>query len=76
MKYYHDLAFQNRLYAGRRRYLTQYVNLYPLPRFDSEISKEIVRLAKMLSLEKLIPEKQNRFEDKIDSLVCSTFEAS
>ena len=76
MKHYHDLSFQNRLYAGRRRYLTQYVSLYPLPRFDSEISKEIVRLAKMLSLEKLIPEKQNRFEDKIDSLVCSAFEVS
>jgi adenine-specific DNA-methyltransferase len=75
MKHYHDLSFQNRLYAGRRRYLTQYVNLYPLPKFDSEISEEIARLAKMLSLEKLSPEKQKPLEDKIDSLVRSAFEA-
>lgn len=76
MKLYHDLAFQNRLYAGRRRYLTQYVGLYPLPRFDNEISKEIAGLAKKLSSEQLPREKQKCIEEDIDSLVYSAFEVS
>lgn len=31
MTRFHDLAFGNKLYAGRRRYITQYVGKYPYP---------------------------------------------
>jgi 16S rRNA G966 N2-methylase RsmD len=31
MTRFHDLAFANKLYAGRRRYITQYVGKYPYP---------------------------------------------
>jgi hypothetical protein len=44
MTRYHDLAFNNKLYAGRRRYLTQYVEKYPLPDPSSQISQDIVAL--------------------------------
>lgn len=42
MDRYHSSSFQNVLYSGKRRYLTQYVNQYPLPDPDSEASKRLV----------------------------------
>lgn len=49
MTKYHDLVFNNKLYSGRRRYLTQYVEKYPLPDFNSPIAKEIIDIAKRLN---------------------------
>jgi len=31
---FYDIAFHNKLYAGRRRFMSQYVNLFPLPKLD------------------------------------------
>lgn len=49
MTKYHDLIFNNKLYSGRRRYFTQYVERYPLPDFRSKIAKEIVSIVKELN---------------------------
>ena len=49
MTKYHDLVFTNKLYSGRRRYFTQYVEKYPLPDIDSPISKEVIELVKKLN---------------------------
>lgn len=49
MTKYHDLVFNNKLYSGRRRYLTQYVERYPLPAMNSTFATEIVSLAKELN---------------------------
>ena len=49
MKAYHDLCFNNKLYSGRRRYLSQYVEQYPLPDFDSVYAKRIVEIVKELN---------------------------
>jgi adenine-specific DNA-methyltransferase len=43
---YHSLAFQNVLYSGKRRYLTQYIKQYPLPNPESSISREIITYLK------------------------------
>lgn len=51
MTKYHDLVFNNRLYSGRRRYFTQYVEKYPLPNFDSSVAKEIIQIVKELNAE-------------------------
>lgn len=40
---YYDARFHNKLYAGRRRFMTQYVNSFPLPDLDSPEGQEIVR---------------------------------
>ncbi len=50
MTHYHDVSFNNKLYAGRRRYLTQYVEKYPLPDPSLASSKRIISLAKELVL--------------------------
>ncbi len=49
MTKYHDLVFNNKLYSGRRRYFTQFVEKYPLPDFDSFYAKEIIALVKKLN---------------------------
>lgn len=49
MTKYHDLMFNNKLYSGRRRYFSQYVEQYPLPDFNSSIAKEIIKTVKMLN---------------------------
>lgn len=54
MTKYHDLVFNNKLYSGRRRYFTQYVEKYPLPDFNSEVAKGIIAIVKEL----------NQFNDK------------
>ncbi len=49
MTKYHDLVFNNKLYSGRRRYFTQYVEKYPLPDFNSPTAKEIIEIVKKLN---------------------------
>lgn len=39
---FYDRRFQNRLYGGRRRFMTQYVEEFPLPNPDTEAARRIV----------------------------------
>ena len=48
MESYHDSKFNNKLYNGKRRYLSQYVEQYPLPDPSSEDSQKIIILVKNL----------------------------
>jgi adenine-specific DNA-methyltransferase len=43
---FYDHRFNNKLYAGRRRFITQYVELFPLPDPKRSDVKEIIALAK------------------------------
>lgn len=43
---FYDHLFNNKLYAGRRRFITQYVELFPLPNPSYKATVEIVALAK------------------------------
>jgi hypothetical protein len=70
---YHELCFQNRLYAQRRRYLTQYVQRYPLPSRELAESQEIVRLARRLADSDASPSRRKELEDRIDGLVARAF---
>lgn len=45
---FYDHRFNNKLYAGRRRFITQYVELFPLPDPERDESKAIVALAKLI----------------------------
>ena len=51
MTKYHDLVFNNKLYSGRRRYFTQYVEKYPLPKFGTPEANAIVEIVKKLNAE-------------------------
>jgi len=41
IKAYYDTKFNNKLYAGRRRFMTQYVEAFPLPPPKSKCAKQI-----------------------------------
>ena len=43
---FYDLCFHNKLYGGRRRFITQYVEKFPLPDPHSSLSKSIIVKAK------------------------------
>ena len=49
MERYHDLSFNNKLYSGRRRYLTQYIAKYPMPPVDNPASFKIISLVKQIN---------------------------
>lgn len=48
IEFYYDLVFRNRLYAGRRRFMSQYVEEFPLPDPDSGIGRELVSRTKQI----------------------------
>uniref|UniRef100_UPI002615792F TaqI-like C-terminal specificity domain-containing protein n=1 Tax=Fluviicola sp. TaxID=1917219 RepID=UPI002615792F len=57
MSRYHDLLFNNKLYSGRRRYFSQYVENYPIPDPGLDVSGKIVDLVKELYSEKADAQK-------------------
>lgn len=69
---YYDHAFNNKLYAGRRRFMTQYVEKFPLPSPDSLVAREIISLAR--NIHALIPGAEaDVLAMRIDNLVDSAF---
>ena len=71
MTHYHDLTFNNKLYSGRRRYLTQYLEKYPVPDISSPHAAEIITLVKQrLSPQTLArkTETERKIEDRVISL--------
>ena len=45
---FYDYRFHNRLYAGRRRFMTQYVEQFPLPSPSHELGRSIIANAKRM----------------------------
>lgn len=48
---FYDRTFNNRLYAGRRRFITQYVQHFPIPNPASSIGLELVAAARRMYVE-------------------------
>lgn len=69
---FYDRRFNNKLYAGRRRYITQYVEQFPLPDPATDIAHKIIEKAKALynEAESLEP---NDLEAELDVLVWEAF---
>jgi adenine-specific DNA-methyltransferase len=68
---FYDYKFNNKLYSGRRRFVTQYVNKFPLPDINTELSSKIIALSKSM-YEKPTDEK----ELELDRLVWDAFDAN
>ena len=69
---FYDIKFQNKLYSNKRRFITQYVEQFPLPNPERSKSKKLIGLAKKCYLETDV-DKQDILEEKINELVWSTF---
>lgn len=65
---FYDLRFNNKLYAGRRRFITQYVEKFPLPDPYSSFGKAIIVKAKQVYECSPSPEAE-RLQKELDGLV-------
>ncbi|UYF99023.1 Eco57I restriction-modification methylase domain-containing protein [Halomonas sp. GD1P12] len=70
---FYDLKFQNKLYSNKRRFITQYVEQFPVPDPSRLESKEIVKLAKERYREN-DRSKHAGLEKNIDHLIWSIFD--
>lgn len=73
MTRYHDLSFNNKLYSGRRRYLTQYVEKYPLPDIESAPSRSIINIVKQIVLDKPDAQMLAVLEQNLETAVMEAF---
>lgn len=48
IEHFYDHRFNNKLYAGRRRFITQYVEQFPLPDPETKLGSEIIEMAKQV----------------------------
>lgn len=69
---FYDHRFNNKLYAGRRRFITQYVEQFPLPDPSLAISQEISNRAKAIYQANHAPEVTT-MEQELDALVWEAF---
>ena len=65
-------SFCNKLYSGRRRFITQYVEKFPLPDPASKISRNIVTLTKRI-YNKIDSAVVEDVKKEIDGLVWQSF---
>lgn len=68
---FYDLSFNNKLYAGRRRFITQYVEKFPIPDPYSSLGQKIINLAKQVYDCSPSPEAE-QLAEKLDTLVWSS----
>jgi hypothetical protein len=72
---FYDHCFHNKLYAGRRRFMTQYVEQFPLPNPSGEESGKLIDLAKRIY--DMTPSVlAGDLESQLDSLVWQAFGVS
>lgn len=72
LKYY-DAVFGNKLYAGRRRFITQYVQRFPLPRLDHPATSQIIALVPELTNAGPDRAALRPLEERVDELVWEAF---
>lgn len=48
---FYDVKFNNKLYSGKRRYQTQYVEQFPIPYYNSELAQKAISLVKKILAE-------------------------
>jgi len=69
---YYDYKFNNKLYSGRRRFISQYVNKFPLPNPDTALAKRAIELAKAM-YDGVDRENGETHEYELDGLVWQMF---
>lgn len=70
---FYDQVCGNKLYSGRRRYITQYVERFPLPDPDGPEARKIVELVGNLLEGNVDEAAATDLEDELDQLVWRSF---
>ena len=69
---FYDHRFNNKLYGGRRRFMTQYVEEFPLPNPSSALANQIIETAKIIHSNPTVPHS-DELERLSDGLVWKAF---
>ncbi|MBE0471624.1 MAG: N-6 DNA methylase [Methyloprofundus sp.] len=72
---FYDCKFQNKLYSNRRRFISQYVEQFPVPNPKLQKSKDLISLSKQCFNEK-DKKVQEDLEHKINELVLDIFQVN
>lgn len=69
---YYDMRFNNKLYSGKRRFMAQYVEQFPIPHPETSEAQEIISLVKQIVSN---PDNCNNLvvKRRIDTLVNNIF---
>jgi len=70
---FYDIKFNNKLYSNKRRFISQYVEKFPLPDPQSDISIKMIELAKNRYNESNIS-KSKSLEFELNNLVWEAFD--
>ena len=73
MSQYHDLCFNNKLYSGRRRYFSQYIEKYPIPDPNKSESMEIIEIVKQLNTLSSLNQEVTDLENELNNFVEKAF---
>jgi type I restriction-modification system DNA methylase subunit len=73
MAQYHDLCFNNKLYSGRRRYFSQYIEKYPMPNPNKYSSKQLIEVVKKLNELSALNQDVTELEVRLNDLVNESF---
>lgn len=69
---FYDHRFHNKLYAGRRRFITQYVEKFPLPTPHSPLGMTIIAKAKRIY--ECVPSPDaDRLQSELDAMIWEAF---
>ena len=69
---FYDYRFHNKLYSGRRRFITQYVKEFPLPNPETSLAKRIIDTTK--EIYELVPSnKAIELEELLDEMIWQAF---
>lgn len=69
---FYDHRFNNKLYANRRRFITQYVEKFPLPDPQTPLSKKIISKAKQIY--ECVPyDESAQLQQELDSMIWKSF---
>ena len=68
---FYDHSFNNKLYAGRRRFMTQYVEQFPLPRIDSPTAIQLIKMSKQIF--ECTSDNKTELMHTVDKLVWKAF---
>lgn len=65
---YYDAKYHTKLYSGKRRFMTQYVEDFPLPSLNSKYAKDAISIVKKI-ISGLSPQEESRNISILDNLV-------
>lgn len=69
---FYDARFNNKLYAGRRRFMTQYVEKFPLPDPQTSLARDIIALCKDIHAQ-ADQGSTEEMQTKLEAMVWSAF---